>query len=128
MQSTLEAVPTMSGTGSAFAVKWKNVCRAAMCVVGTGGVATAQTINYGPSGVLQIRMPRGSDGDLDSDRMLDAQEKLAGIRRYLSMTVTDLAKAMRVGRPTIYSWLRDDASLRPEHAKRLEEIYKIARE
>jgi hypothetical protein len=128
MQSTFERVPTMSGTGSAFFGKWNNAFLAAVFLVGTGGVATPRTINYVPSGMLQVRIPRGSDGNIDSDRMLDVQEKLAGIQRYLSMTVSDLAKVLRVGRPTVYSWLRDEASLRGEHTQRLEVIYKMARE
>jgi DNA-binding XRE family transcriptional regulator len=74
-----------------------------------------------------VRVLRNTDGNIDSDRLLDTQEKLAGIRRYLSMNVTNLAKVLRVGRPTVYSWLREDADLRGEHAQRLEKIYRIAR-
>jgi len=118
----------MSGTGSAFFGKWNNAFLAAVFLVGTGGVATPRNINYVPSGMLQVRIPREYDSHIDSDRMLDVQEKLAGIQRYLSMTVSDLAKVLRVGRPTVYSWLRDEASLRAEHAQRLEAIYKMARE
>jgi hypothetical protein len=136
MQSAIESVCGTAGTGSAssclgtpsFLIKWNNAFLSAVLLVGTGGFASAQTVNYVPSGaLLHVRVLRSTDGNIDSDRLLDTQEKLAGIRRYLSMTVTDLAKALRVGRPTVYAWLRDGADLRTEHAQRLEAIYRIAR-
>jgi AcrR family transcriptional regulator len=118
MQSTLENISSVAA----------NAFLSAVFLVGTGGFAVPRIIAYVPSGTLQVRMPRGDDSKIDADRMLDAQEKLAGIRRYLSLTVSDLARVLRVGRPTVYSWLRDEASLRAEHAHRLEAIYRMARE
>lgn len=118
MQSTLENISSVAA----------NAFLSAVFLVGTGGSAVPRVIAYVPSGTLQVRMPRGDDSKIDVDRMLDAQEKLAGIRRYLSLTVSDLARVLRVGRPTVYSWLRDEANLRAEHARRLEAIYRMARE
>jgi hypothetical protein len=118
MQSTLENISSVAA--NAFLI--------ATFLVGTGGLAVPRIIEYVPSGTLQVRIPRGGENKIDADRMLDAQEKLAGIRRYFSLTVSDLAKVLRVGRPTIYSWLRDEVILRTEHAQRLEDIYKMARE
>src|SRR5277367_160352 len=123
MQSALEGISNVSATGSAFSARWNHAFLTAVFLVGTGGAATPRTINYVPSGTLHVRVTRGSDSIIDSDRMLDAQEKLAGIRRYLSLSVTDLAKALHVVRPTIYSWLRDEATPRAEHAQRLEAVY-----
>jgi hypothetical protein len=37
-----------------------------------------------------------------------------------------MAKIFRVGRPTVYSWLRDDPGLRANHARRIDEIYEAA--
>jgi AcrR family transcriptional regulator len=136
MQSAIESVCSTAGTGSAsscpgtpsFPFKWNNAFLSAVLLVGTGGFVSAQTVSYVPSGaLLHVRVLRSTDGNIDSDRLLDTQEKLAGIRHYLSMTVTDLAKVLRVGRPTVYAWLRDGADLRAEHAQRLESIYRIAR-
>jgi hypothetical protein len=127
MQNTLETIPNVSATGSAFSVAWNNAFLAAVFLVGTGGIATPRNIDYVPSGVVEVRVSCGSQASVDSDRLLDAQEKLAGIRRYLSLSVTDLAKVLHVGRPTVYSWLRDEANLRSEHAQRLESIYGLAR-
>jgi len=99
-----------------------------MLIVGTGGIATPRMINCVPSGPVAIRGLQVSGGNTDSDRLLDTQEKLAGIRRYLSMNVTNMAYVLRVRRPTVYSWLRDEPNVRPGHAQRLEAIYKLARE
>jgi DNA-binding XRE family transcriptional regulator len=128
--------PTPTGTSSpgvttsGFSAKWGSAILSAvfsMLVVGTGGSANARMINSGASGPIVIPVIRVADGNIDSDRLLDTHEKLAGIRRYLSMNVTDMAKALRVGRPTIYSWLRDEPNLRANHARRLEAVYKSAR-
>jgi DNA-binding transcriptional regulator YiaG len=127
MQSAPESIPSVSATGSAFSVRWNNAFLTAVFLVGTGGTATPRTINYIPSGPQQVKVSCGADTATDSHRMLDSQEKLAGIRRYLSLSVTDLAKVLHVGRPTVYSWLRDEANLRVEHARRLESIYGLAR-
>jgi hypothetical protein len=136
MQGAIESLCSTSGTGSAssfsgapsFFIKWNNALLSAVLLVGTGGFANAHTVSYVPSGaLLHVRVLRSTDGNVDSERLLDTQEKLAGIRRYLSTNVTNLAKVLGVGRPTVYSWLREDADLRGEHAQRLEKIYRIAR-
>jgi hypothetical protein len=129
------STPTGSSTGgfltAGFSAKLNSAVLSAvfsMLVVGTGGSANARMINSSPSGPIAIPIIRVADGNIDSDRLLDTHEKLAGIRRYLSMSVTDMAKVLHVRRPTIYSWLRKEPSLRAEHARRLESIYKNARE
>src|SRR5664279_833341 len=122
MQSAIggfeDAAPTGSSTGgflaTGFSVKFSTAVLGAvfsMLVVGTGGSANARMINSGPSGPIAIPIIRVSDGNIDSDRLLEAHEKLAGIRRYMSMTVTDMAKVLHVRRPTIYSWLRNEPCL-----------------
>ncbi len=138
MQSAIggfeDAAPTGSSTrgllSTGFSAKFSNAVLGAvfsMLVVGTGGSANVRMINSDASGPIAIPIIRMADGNIDSDRLLDAHEKLAGIRRYLSMSVTDMAKVLHVRRPTIYSWLRNEPSLRAEHARRLEAIYKNAR-
>ena len=114
--------------GSGLSVKWNSAVLAAIFFVGTGGFATLQALNYVPGapGVVQIAHHLGS-GPPDVQHVLDAQEKLAGIRRYLSLNVSNMAKVFRVGRPTVYSWLRDDPTLRANHARRIDDVYRLAR-
>jgi AcrR family transcriptional regulator len=115
-----------SGTSSSLI---NNAFLATIFLVGTGGFANPKPVAVVPTGsLLYVRAASEPAASAESDRLLDAQEKLAGIRRYLSMTVTELAQAMRVGRPTIYSWLGDEAVIRARHAKRLEYMYRLSRE
>jgi hypothetical protein len=113
---------------SGLSVKWNNAVLAAVFIVGTGGFATAQALNYVPGAPGVVRIAHElSQGALAAQHVLDTQEKLAGIRRYLSLNVSKMAKVLRVGRPTVYSWLRDDPSLRANHARRIDEVYGLAR-
>jgi DNA-binding XRE family transcriptional regulator len=138
MQSTTEMLAGGAPTGarSIYAnpqtpsFNWNNVVLTALFLVGTGGFALPQVITMGvaiPSGPIAVRIMGGLGDTVDADRALDTQEKLAGIRRYLSMNVTDMARALRVARPTVYSWFRDGAALRGRHLDRVEAIYGIAR-
>jgi hypothetical protein len=135
MQSSGEFAPTI-GTGSTstyspssgLAIKWNNAVLAAVFFVGTGGFATAQTLSYipGAPGAVRIAHELGQR-TLAAQHVLDTQEKLAGIRQYLSLNVSAMSKVLRVGRPTVYSWLRDDPSLHANHARRIDEVYGLAR-
>jgi len=89
--------------------------------------ANPQIINRTSIGPIGVRVIGESGDVVDTNRLLDTQEKLAGIRRYLSMNVTDMARALRVARPTVYSWFRDEAGLRSHHLQRVEAVYRIAR-
>lgn len=57
-----------------------------------------------------------------------ASEKLARIRASLSLNVAELGRILKVERPTIYAWMRDDSvSLRPENRIRLDRLYAFAK-
>jgi hypothetical protein len=145
MQSTTDKFTPVGGTGSTsscalsseLSLGWNSAVLAAVLLgvtlvqpppVGTGGFATAQALNYLPGNPSVARIAHEPDGSIVAQQhVLDTQEKLAGIRHYLSANVTEMAKVFRVGRPTVYSWLRDDPGLRANHARRIDEIYEIAR-
>lgn len=56
-----------------------------------------------------------------------ASSKLARIRSNLSLQVAELARILRVERPTIYSWMRDDnIELRSENRERLDQLEDLA--
>jgi hypothetical protein len=101
---------------------------AAILTVGTGGIANLQTVRAqtftGP--IARDCYVHVSQNEEES--VLDTQEKIAGIRRYLSLNMTDLAKVMRVGRPTVYSWATTPTTLRSAHRERMDAVYAIARE
>lgn len=134
MQSTTEMLASGAPTGTRS--NWNNAVLAALFLVGTGGFANPQMIvrsanpqiiNRTSSGSIVVRVIGELGEVVDTNRLLDTQEKLAGIRRYLSLNVTDMARALRVARPTVYSWFRDEAGLRSHHLQRVEAIYGIAR-
>ncbi len=134
MQSTTEMLAGGAPIGARS--NWNNAVLAALFLVGTGGFANPQMIarsanpqiiNRTSSGSIVVRVIGESGEVVDTNRLLDTQEKLAGIRHYLSMNVTDMARALRVARPTVYSWLRDEAGPRGHHLQRIEAIYGIAR-
>jgi hypothetical protein len=128
-------VAPQSHTGFASVVPWNNKVLAAILgmVIGTGGVANAAVVNTvvrPSSGVdnhirLTIRTP-GYELDNGRQEALLPQEQIASIQRYLSLNVTDLSSALRVGRPTIYAWMR---GVQPQdtHLQRIEQVYRIAR-
>jgi hypothetical protein len=94
---------------------------------GTGGVAKPQAIATqsftSPAAcVLSVRV-----SESEEERLLDTQSKIAGIRHYLSLNTTDLARVLKVGRPTVYSWTMGSVVLRSEHRERLDAVYEIAR-
>jgi hypothetical protein len=136
MQNSSGEFMPATGTGSTstcapssgLSVKWNSAVLAAVFLVGTGGFATPQALNCVPGGpgVVQIAHQLGNSAP-DGQHVVDTQEKLAGIRRYLSLNVSNLAKVLRVGRPTVYSWLRDDLTLRANHARRIDQVYRFAR-
>lgn len=93
-------------------------------VVGTGGVASPQTLTTPmPTGSLRAVAVRH-----EQDSYLSTQEKISGIRHYLSLNMTDLAAVLNVGRPTVYQWTAvPNTLLKANHRERLNAIYKAAR-
>jgi hypothetical protein len=137
MQSTIEtihgfgdaSVATSAVGTTGIPIRWNNAVLTAVfgMLVGTGGFANPHLVNYAPSGPIAVRVAHTPNESMDAgSAVLDTQEKLAAIRRYLSMNLSDVAQAMHVARPTIYAWLRDDPHLRSKHAKRLDAIYRFA--
>ncbi len=129
------SVALQSQTGFTSIVPWNNKVLAAILgmVIGTGGVANAAVVNTvvrtSSSVDSHIRLTiRTSSYELENGRQdaLLPQEQIVGIQRYLSLNVTDLSSALRVGRPTIYAWMR---GVQPQHAhlQRIEQVYRIAR-
>lgn len=58
--------------------------------------------------------------------MPGTSEMLASIRTAFSLNVTQLAHALRVERPTIYSWIREDVAPREDNLRRLAAVWELA--
>ncbi len=99
----------------------------AAAAVGTGGIANAR--------VLTAQNFTGSVGTVypaytlrnNEPSLLTAREKIAGIKHYLSLNVTELAMVLKVARPTVYAWASTPAVPSARHRERLDAIYEIAR-
>lgn len=71
------------------------------------------------------RLSEGSGGEALVPR--SASSKLARVRSNLSLQVAELARILRVERPTVYSWMRDDSvALRAENRDRLDRLEVLA--
>lgn len=101
---------------------------AACLLVGTGGTASGETFAWIPHDSLGCRVTVVTHTRHPSSPLLDTRERMAGLRRYLSLNVTDLAKALRVERPTIYAWLKGSSEPHLTNLRRLEKIYRLAQE
>jgi hypothetical protein len=133
--SPLGSIAPQPHTGSGSVVPWNNKVLAAILgmMIGTGGVANAAVVNTvvrtsssADNHIrLTIRTPSWETENGGQNALLP-QEQIAGIQRYLSLNVTHLSSALRVGRPTIYAWMR---GARPQdaHLQRIQQLYRIAR-
>lgn len=53
--------------------------------------------------------------------------RVAIIRHYLSLTITDLGRVLRVGRPTVYAWIAETSRPHDDNLTRIGRIYDLAR-
>lgn len=98
-----------------------------VAAVGTGGISTpdAMVTNTFTGSVVSV-----SAGHITRDEQevfFTAKEKVAGIRHYLSLNMTELAAVLNVGRPTVYAWASVSAAVKPKHRYRVDAIYELAR-
>jgi hypothetical protein len=104
---------------------------ASSLLVGTGGSATAETLDVRPrtgTAAVIFRFPSSCGRRREQTPFLLPQEQMAGIRRYLSLNISELAKVLLVERPTVYSWLKGEAVPRSGNSDRIAKIYSIAHE
>lgn len=52
--------------------------------------------------------------------------RVAAIRHYLSLTITDLARVLRVERPTVYAWIAETSRPHDQNLVRIWRIYELA--
>lgn len=114
---------------SALAVSAMAFSPAGYAMPGTGGSTDAHyLINKGTwvhDEAIEYCAPAEATGSA-RDAVPDPPRILARLRDSLGLSVTDLAKAFEVSRPTIYAWMKGETEPRPELWPRLEEMAQLA--
>lgn len=103
--------------------------------VGTGGFARSVVAQSTPSSSrVWMDDSHGLEG-VPAVEEVDAEEsaitpaaRIAEARDRLSLNVTQFADVMRVGRPSVYGWIREETMPRENQQLRLKELYDVARE
>jgi DNA-binding transcriptional regulator YiaG len=68
-----------------------------------------------------------SESRNDSSAFPSHNEIIAAIRSSLSLQIKELAEILRVQRPTVYSWIKNEVEPSPTNRERLQYLYRIAR-
>jgi transcriptional regulator with XRE-family HTH domain len=94
--------------------------------VGTGGAATGPTIaelvrNLQSTTVSwQCLTPARRSGE----EALTLAEQVLTIQQTLSLTLSELSSVLKVSRPTVYKWLRKEATPHAQNVARIGEVFK----
>jgi len=129
-QSTVGHATTASSKGSAKPILLGGAALAALlgaATAGTGGVATPDLVNTPAFTGSLISISTGRITRDEQEEFLTTKEKIAAIRHYLSLNMTELATVLNVGRPTVYAWATAPAALKSKHRERIDAIYELAR-
>ncbi len=62
-----------------------------------------------------------------AEEAISTPERIAQIRKHLSMNIKQLSDALCVGRPTLYHWINEETTPRTTQLNRLKSLYDIAR-
>jgi hypothetical protein len=107
---------------------------AALLLVGTGGSVSAASKSAVVERIDQA--PTGSTCRVEcvSQTRRENQQEEAGsteglsvLQHHLSLNLSDLAAVLRVSRPTIYSWLRDESAPQAQNLSRMRQLFRVTR-
>ncbi len=112
---------------------WTSGAFAFLLIVGTGGVASSasaasavQDLGLARTGsvctVATARLRRD-----DEDITSGSPEGLPFSQHHLSLNMSDLAAVLRVSRPTIYAWLRNESDPQTHNIARMVLLHELAR-
>jgi DNA-binding transcriptional regulator YiaG len=62
-----------------------------------------------------------------AEEAISTPERIAQIRKHLSMNIKQLSDALCVGRPTLYHWINEETTPRTTQLNRLKSLYDVAR-
>ena len=129
------ATPTAAGPASTTLEIIKQtsasvLLAAGMIFMGTGGKGTIEMSRIGAQtgAVYSWTVPSYGTKRIESSPFLMPSELLAGIRRYFSLNIANLARVLRVERPTVYSWITGAVTPRLENLSRIQKIHTLAKE
>jgi len=89
-------------------------------------------------GVATVWISTGTGGDSLTDLVIELNEEeetppalsagdlIAAIQASLSLQIKELADVLNVKRPTIYSWINEEAEPHASNRERLQQVYQIA--
>jgi hypothetical protein len=114
---------------------WAGGVLAAFLIAGTGGsissastLAVAQTMDSSGTGSMcRIEYVSKSRREDEEERIAGSAEGLPTIQHHLSLNLSDLASVLRVSRPTIYAWLREESSPQAHNVSRMRLLFRVAK-
>jgi hypothetical protein len=101
-------------------------------LVGTGGAATSPSMaamaQAAARTALADRLEYAGARRRQENELVDLTEKLAYVQDQFSLNLSDTAAVLRVSRPTVYAWLRDDSEPQEHNIHRIDRLYALAKE
>ncbi len=127
----LAPVCELNGSPAKPATAWGALLLLFCCSVGTGGIARlggppAPSSSGGTWLGVRHSASRHAPAPATGRRAIGVADRVAVIKKELSLNMTQMAQALRVGRPALYGWLSDVVTPRSAHLSRLKELYNLA--
>ncbi|MEH1996980.1 hypothetical protein [Nostoc sp.] len=98
--------------------------------VGTGGsmLASMRVSTSTTGGILYVlKSPLTIDNTSEKQPIYSIQCILSTIRSSLSLNMKEMAKILKVERPTVYAWIGGNSEPHPSNRNRLNEIFSVAK-
>jgi len=99
---------------------------------GTGGAATSPSMAAMAEAATRTavadRLECAGSRTGQENELFDLTEKLAYVQDQFSLNLSDTAAVLRVSRPTVYAWLRDDSEPQAHNIRRIDCLYALAKE
>jgi hypothetical protein len=114
---------------------WTAGVFAVLLFAGTGGSVSAasssavvEKMDSTPTGARRrIEYVSKSRREDEEERVAGSTEGLPILQHYFSLNLSDLALVVRVSRPTIYSWLRNESSPQSHNVFRMRQLFGLVK-
>jgi hypothetical protein len=81
----------------------------------------------GTGSMCRVEYVSKSRREDEEERIAGSTEGLSTIQHHLSLNLSDLAAVLRVSRPTIYTWLREESSPQAHNVSRMQLLFWVAK-